>query len=139
MIGYGITVTDDEGSFLIRCPDLPEVITFATSESEIERHAKDAIEEALAARIHDGEDIPVASLSHERIVKLPLMTVLKVTLYKELRSRNISRAELMRRLGWQRESVDRLFRLDHASKLEQLEAAFAAINVELDMAFKKVA
>jgi len=29
-------------------------------------------------------------------------------------------AELSRRLGWKRESVDRLFRLDHASRLEQL-------------------
>jgi hypothetical protein len=28
----------------------------------------------------------------------------------------------MRRLGWNRESVDRLFRLDHASRLDQIEA-----------------
>jgi hypothetical protein len=28
----------------------------------------------------------------------------------------------MRRLGWNRESVDRLFRLDHASRLDQIKA-----------------
>ena len=34
----------------------------------------------------------------------------------------------MRRLGWNRESVDRLFRLDHASRLDQIEAAFTALG-----------
>ena len=31
-------------------------------------------------------------------------------------------------LIWKRELVYRLFRLDHASRLEQLEAAFAALG-----------
>jgi antitoxin HicB len=34
----------------------------------------------------------------------------------------------MRRLSWNRESVDRLFRLDHASRLDQIEAAFKALG-----------
>jgi addiction module HigA family antidote len=32
----------------------------------------------------------------------------------------------MRRLNWKRESVDRLFRLNHATRLEQFDAAFRA-------------
>jgi antitoxin HicB len=35
---------------------------------------------------------------------------------------------VMTPLIWKRESVYRLFRLDHASRLEQLEAAFAALG-----------
>jgi hypothetical protein len=46
------------------------------------------------------------------------MTALKVSLYRSLREAGLTRAELMRRLGWNRESVDRLFRLDHASRLD---------------------
>jgi hypothetical protein len=42
---------------------------------------------------------------------------LKASLYRALRESGITRAELMRRLGWNRESVDRLFRLDHARAL----------------------
>jgi D-serine deaminase-like pyridoxal phosphate-dependent protein len=38
-----------------------------------------------------------------------------------------------RRLNWHREQVDRLFRLDHESKVEQIEAAFAALNLEADV------
>jgi antitoxin HicB len=61
-------------------------------------------------------------------VRLPALTVLKAELYRQLRQTGITRAELSRRLRWKRESVDRLFRLDHASRLEQLEAAFAALG-----------
>ena len=79
------------------------------------RCARDAIEEALAARIGDGMDIPApASRSHGRAVALPLMAALKVSLYRSLREAGLTRAELMRRLGWNGESVDRLFRLEHA-------------------------
>ena len=61
-------------------------------------------------------------------MRLPALTVLKVELYRQLREAGMTRAELARRLGWKRESVDRLFRLDHASRLEQLEAAFGALG-----------
>jgi antitoxin HicB len=59
------------------------------------------------------------------------MTELKVDLYRAMRRAGVSRAELMRRLGWQRTSVDRLFQIDHASKLEQVEAAFHALGLEV--------
>jgi len=61
-------------------------------------------------------------------VRLPALTVLKVELYRRLREAGITRTELARRVGWKRESVDRLFRLGHASRLEQLEVAFAALG-----------
>ena len=47
-----------------------------------------------------------------------------------------SRKEL---LGWNRESVDRLFRLDHASRLDQLEAAFKALGRSVDVSIKRAA
>jgi antitoxin HicB len=66
-------------------------------------------------------------------VKLPILIALKVQLYIMLRESGITRAELSRRLGWHREQVDRLFRLDHASRLDRLEAAFKALHRELDV------
>ena len=50
-------------------------------------------------------------------VILPMQTSLKVELYRLLTRENVTRAELMRRLNWKRESVDRLFRLNHATRL----------------------
>ncbi|HEX5865323.1 MAG TPA: hypothetical protein VF014_13885 [Casimicrobiaceae bacterium] len=49
-------------------------------------------------------------------------------MYRALRSAGLTRADLQRRLGWNRESVDRLFRLDHNSRLQQIEAAFRALG-----------
>jgi antitoxin HicB len=45
----------------------------------------------------------------------------------------------MRRLGWNRESVDHLFRLDHASRLDQLEAAFKALGRSVDVSIGRAA
>jgi antitoxin HicB len=72
-------------------------------------------------------------------ISLPLMTALKVSLYRALRESDITRAELMRRLKWNRESVDRLFRLDHASRLDQIEAAFHALGKSIDIRIKEPA
>ena len=62
--------------------------------------------------------VPGASREPAR-TELPLLTTLKVGLYA-LPRRGIRRAELARRLGWHREQVDRLFRLDHKSRLSRL-------------------
>jgi antitoxin HicB len=49
---YSVTIEpDDNGTFLVTCPDLPEVTTFGEDEDDAVRRAADAIEEALAARI----------------------------------------------------------------------------------------
>jgi antitoxin HicB len=141
MMRYSVKlVRDDNGTLLVTCPALPEVTTFGEDEAAALRHAVDAIEEALAARIADGADIPPApARPRGRTVILPLMTALKVSLYRALRDAGISRAELMRRLGWNRESVDRLFRLDHASRLDQLEAAFKALGRRIDASIERAA
>jgi antitoxin HicB len=131
---------EDNDTLLVTCPALPEVATFGEGEADAMRRARDAIEEALAARIADGMNIPrPVSRPRGRNVSLPLMTALKVSLYRSLREAGITRAELMRRLGWNRESVDRLFRLDHASRLDQLEAAFKALGRTLDLSIERAA
>jgi antitoxin HicB len=62
------------------------------------------------------------------------MPFLKAALYMICRRRGLSRAELARRMGVRhREQVDRLFRLDHNSRLDRIEAAFKAIDVPLDI------
>lgn len=138
MLGYPIKLTpDDDDTFLVTCPALPEVTTFGRTGEEIQHAATGAIEEAIAARISYGEalpsPVPPGKAGRSRFVKLPALTALKAQLYIVLRESGITRAELARRLGWHREQVDRLFRLDHASRLDRLEAAFNALQRELDV------
>ena len=136
MAGYRVNVEpDDNGTLLITCPQLPILVTFAEEEYLVRRHAVDAIETVLASMIDDGEDIPHPDGKPGVVIDLPALTWLKLNLYWSLREAGITRAELARRLNWKRESVDRLFRLDHKSRLEQIELAFAALGrtVEVDV------
>ena len=141
MIAYRIeTKAADNDTLLVSCPAFPEVTTFGPNDPErLTSIALKAIEEAIAARISDGDPLPREATAVERkrhkglYVKLPLLTALKVQLYDAVREAGISRAELARRLGWNREQVDRLFRLDHASRVDQIEAAFKELHRDIDI------
>jgi antitoxin HicB len=131
---------DDNGTWLLTAPALPEVTTFADDLADAPRHLRDAIEEALAARMAAGAALPPPDGDRAPgAVDLPPLTSLKVALYSIMQVDGVSRAELQRRLGWHREQVDRLFRLDHASRLDQIDAAAKALGFVIDMDFRAVA
>lgn len=138
-LGYRIELTpDDNDTLLVTCPALPIVVTYGETEAEARHHAVEAIELALEAMIDDGEDIPRPVRGDDAdIIALPLLMALKVELYRALREDGITRAELARRLGWKRESVDRLFRLFHQSRTDQLEAAYMAMGRSVDVEVRK--
>jgi len=137
-LAYQVKLTPDiNGTLLVTCPALPEVTTFGEDKADALAHAADAIGEALAARIADGQDIPYGSKGSPS-VQLPAQTSIKVQLYRTIRAAGITRAELARRLDWNRESVDRLFRLDHNSRLDQLEAAFRVLKLSIDVRLKEM-
>jgi antitoxin HicB len=132
---------DDNGTLLVTSPTLPGMVTFGLDRADAIRRAAAAIEEWLAAAIDRGEDIPegadtpvggISARPGEDVVMLPVLTELKVELYRMLRRKAVTRAELARRLQWNRESVDRLFRLNHASRLPQIEAAARALEAKVE-------
>jgi antitoxin HicB len=139
MLAYRIILTpDDNDTHMDSCPDLPGVVTYGEDRAAAVAHAVDAIEVFIASLVADGREVPrprpVARLKrNEALARLPALTALKLELYWALREDGITRAELMRRLGWSRESVDRLFRIDHASRLDQIEAALAALGRRLEV------
>ncbi|QKV18757.1 type II toxin-antitoxin system HicB family antitoxin [Oricola thermophila] len=133
---YEVTLSMDEledgtCTWLVTAPDFPEVTTYGDTQEEACRNGLKAIEEAIAARMADGEDVPpplTETNGKGRYVGLSALIFLKACLYMLCREQGITRAELARRLGRHRNSVDRLFILDHKSQLDQLEEAFAAIG-----------
>ena len=133
MLSYPIkTRRDDNDTVLASCPDFPEMHTFGEDRNDALRHAVDALEEVIAARVADREDIPAPSKGRYRAV-LPVQTEIKVLLYNTMRARNVRKAELARRLRWHAPQVDRLFDFRHASRLDQIEAAFSALDARLNI------
>jgi len=61
MLFYPVELTpDDNDTFLVTFPLLPEVTTFGADPAEAMRNAQDAFEEALAARLAHWKAVPIA-------------------------------------------------------------------------------
>ena len=130
MLSYPIALGDDDGAILVTSPDFPELTTFGEDRDEAQSRAVDALEEAIAARIHDRKDIPPPSHG-DTYALLPTLTSVKVMLYQGMRDQGVGKAELARRLGWHLPQVDRVLDVQHRSRLDQMDAALGAIGRRL--------
>ena len=132
MLSYPIALEDDDASVMATCPDFPELTTFGDDGDEAMGRSVDALEEAIAARIHSGQDIPSPSAGEIRVT-VPTLTAIKVMLYQGMREQAIGKAELARRLGWHLPQVDRVLDVRHRSRLDRMDAALGAIGCRLEV------
>ncbi len=88
MLSYPITLEDDDGTIMATSPDFPELTTFGDDREEAIARAVHALEEAIAARIHDRKDIPTPSQG-ETCVILPSNTSVKLILYQDMRDQGV--------------------------------------------------
>lgn len=140
MLRYPVRLEREGNKILVSLPDVPGAHTFGADRDEALARAVDALETMLMGMIADREDIPMPSLvKRGPFVELPALTEAKVLLYRAMRSLNVGKAELARRLGWHMPQVDRLLDLRHASRLDQLEQAFRALGKQLTIEIREAA
>ena len=132
MLSYPIDLEDDDGTILATSPDFPELTTFGDDRDEALERAIDALEEAIAGRIHTAREVPPPSRGRNRAT-LPTLTAIKVILYQGMREQGIGKAELARRLGWHLPQVDRVLDVHHRSRLDRMDAALRAIGRQLEV------
>ena len=133
---YRVTLEKENGLVNVYFPDVPGVQTFGDDEEEALARAVDAIESMFMVLIQDREDIPRprAPKRGEKTITLPALTTAKLELYQAMRAAGVGKAELARRLNCHLPQIDRLLDLGHASRLDQLEQAFAALGKRLEVA-----
>ena len=122
---------DTNGSLLVTFPDVPEAITFGKNQADALLRAAEALEAALSLYMDARREIPRPKRAPSRkslVVTLPALTEAKLALYELMRASRVRKAELARRLSCGKSQVDRLLDLNHASRLDQLEAAFHALR-----------
>ncbi len=141
MLRYPVKLEREDGAILVSFPDFPGVQTFGGDRAEALVRAVDALETMLMGLIEDRQPIPrprrAAKGKPERSansVALPALTEAKIELYTLMREQGIGKAELARRLQCHLPQIDRLLDLEHASRLDQLEQAFAAVGKRLKVA-----
>jgi antitoxin HicB len=131
---YPVDLTlDDNGTILVRFPDVPGAITYGENETDALAHAVDALETALSLYVSTKRPIPVPSRAKrgQRWVVLTALSEAKLGLYESMRASRTGKAALARKLNCHLPQIDRLLDLTHKSRLDQLEAAFLALGKRL--------
>ena len=132
---YPATIKRDGNSFTLIFPDVPGAHTNGDTREDALAHAPDALHAAISMLMEKNMDIPAPRPARGRSVVLvgfPSVTSeAKTRLYMALRASGVRKTELARRMGIHKQQVDRLLDIDHASRIEQLEAAFTALQMKL--------
>jgi antitoxin HicB len=112
---------------------VPEAITEGDTREKVLLRAEDALESALAMYVAVKEPLPTSSQAgaDEVIVSHSALGMAKTALYEAMREQGVGRAELARRLRWHLPQVNRVLDLRHASRMEHVEAALAALDLRL--------
>jgi len=121
----------ESGGFVVTFPDFSFGVTQGETVEEAVEMAADLLRILIQDRIDQNLELPRPSRrrgKHYRMVTLPALEHAKATLYQAWRKSGLKKSELARRLGIAKSNVDRLFDLAHYSRLDLLEAAFAALS-----------
>jgi antitoxin HicB len=128
---------EPEGGFTVTFPEIGVGATYGETRDEALRQAEDMLEEAVLGFIAHGEEVPEPAPqsdasardgTHRAPVALPALTAAKLELYRAMRQAALDEAQLAQRLGWPQKKVTHIFDGYHVVRLEQLEAALAALG-----------
>jgi antitoxin HicB len=136
MYNYAIRFEQDTAPGLaVYCRDLPQLNSYGDDEAHAMAEAVDAIESTLSLYVDERKAIPEATPAQpgEKVVYLPAVTVAKIVLWNAMIERDMRKADLRRLLGVHQVQGDRLVDFLHASKMEQVEAALAALGKRLTL------
>lgn len=143
MTEYAVVLEPDKKrGYTVLFPDLPYGVTQGETVLECLERAREVISLVLEDIIASNQAVPRPRRRRGAgvyYVALPALESAKVELYELMRSNGVSRAGLARRMKLHRQQIDRLLDLDHASRLNQVEAAFAALGKRLTISVQDAA
>ena len=133
---YPATFTPaEEGGFVITFRDIPEAISQGDDEDEALHMAADVLLTVMDFYFEDRRLVPMPSKQQEgeRMIPLPLSAASKVLLLNEMLAQDVGPSELARRMGTSKQEANRLTDLKHATKIDRIADAMAALGRELDL------
>lgn len=138
MFGYYALFEPDlkHGGFVVTFPALGHGATQGETLEEAIEMAEDLLRGITGEMIRRGDDLPRPAKHRGKnyhLVSLPALQSAKAELYSIFRASGVRKAELARRIGIPKTNIERLFDLDHASRFDQIEAAFRAIGKKIEV------
>ena len=122
------------GGYVVTFPDFGYGVTQGETDQEAMEMAQDLLMLTIADYMREGRQLPVPARrrgSRFRPVPLPALQTAKVDLYAAFLASGLKKSEFARRIGIPRTHIERLFSLRHHSRLDQIEAALAALGKRL--------
>ena len=131
---------DDNSTILVTFPDIPEAVTYGDDAADAVNHAAGALTAMFSAYMDDRQLIPMpSSLKGRPGVVLPVGVSAKILLWNAMLDAGMRKADLARRLNLSPSVIDRLLSLTHASRIEQIETALAALGKKLVVGVREAA
>ncbi|MDE0144769.1 MAG: hypothetical protein OXI53_05770 [Nitrospira sp.] len=124
---------DSTGEIIVSFRDLPECLTSGSNKTEAQAAAADALEEAIAGRIDDDEDIPMPSPRYvgEHLIAVPADMAAKAALVLAFRKSGLSRVALARRFGVDDKVIRRMLDPRHGTATTRIYKALRVLGREL--------
>ena len=128
---------EPEGGFTVTFPEIGFGATHGEAWDEALRQAEDMLEEAVLGLMAHGEEVPEPGPPNDLAagdatcrahIALPALTAAKLELYRAMRQAGLDEGQLAQRLGWPPKKITHIFDGYHVVRLEQLEAALAALG-----------
>ena len=124
----------DAGGYVVTFPDFGYGVTQGETGEEAMEMARDLLMLTIGDYIAESRQLP-ASKRHRgskfRPVALSALQSAKVDLYAAFLESGLAKAAFARRIGIPKTHIQRLFSLRHNSRLDQIEAGFAALGKRL--------
>jgi len=131
---YPLTLkADQNGTIIAQAVDVPGALTVGRDEADALVQAADALITLFVQLMAEDQPIPRPSRPRrgQPVAVLPPQVTAKLAIYQAMREAGLNQAALAERLNCDPRQVRRLLDLDHRSRLDQLEAALAALGKRL--------
>lgn len=131
MLSYPVEVIKDtNGSYLVTCPDIPEMASVGDDIEEALLEAREGLQTALEFYFDNRRAVPLPSKAKkgQYMVSLSVLQSMKVFLLNEMIEQGVRKAEIARRLDVHLPQIDRLLNFKHPTKVDFVEKAYATLG-----------
>ena len=122
-----------DGEVVVSFPDLPECLTSEDDEADALVEASDALEEAIAGRIDDGDPIPAPSEPRvgEYLIAVPADMAAKAAFTLAVRQSGLSQVAVAQKLGTDEQTVGRMLDPRYGTSASRINKALRVLGSEL--------
>ena len=128
---YPVSIEQDEnGRYIAIAIDVPEAISDGATLEEALREISNALGSALAGYSNEGRGLPTPSEASDGAYSVPVapLVAAKLALRTAMQNEGMTNVALAQRLDISEGAVRRLVDPDHASRLDRVVTALAAIG-----------